>query len=217
MNDPHTHWPQVWPERGSDLQRTMNFSDAVFAIALTLLALEIRVPEIPAGSVATLLPAKLVELLPKFYSFLLSFWIVGLYWLAHHHTLRYISGYDRRLLLINLLFLMWIVVLPFSSSLLGEYANQQIVVIIYALNLALIGLTLSWMWWHAKRDPQLLDTAGVDPREVRYNELGPLGPSLIFGVSIGVSFLSIWAAQYLWLLALFFRPAILWILRRWWA
>jgi uncharacterized membrane protein len=133
MNDPNNHWL----ERGSELERTVFFSDAVFAIAITLLALDIQVPQldiqvphIPAGSEATLLPGALLELWPKFLSFLLSFWVVGPYWLAHHRTFHYISGYDRSLLLINLLFLMWVLLLPFSTSLLGEYGNQQIVVII---------------------------------------------------------------------------------------
>jgi uncharacterized membrane protein len=215
MNNPADHWPRGWPERGSDLKRTASFNDAVFAIAITLLVLEIHVPEIPAGSVATVLPSALVELWPKFSSFLLSFWLVSLYWLAHHRTFHYISGYDRRLLLINLLFLMWIVLLPFSASLLGEYGNQQIVVLIYAVHLALTGLTLSWLWWHAwRRNPDLLDTAGVDPREFRYNELRLIIPPLIFVLSIGVSFLSIGAAPVMWLLTLVTGPVLLRIFGR---
>lgn len=128
---------------------------------------------------------------------------------------HYISGYDRRLLLINLLFLMWIVLLPFSASLLGEYGNQQIVVLIYAVHLALTGLTLSWLWWHAwRRNPDLLDTAGVDPREFRYNELRLIIPPLIFVLSIGVSFLSIGAAPVMWLLTLVTGPVLLRIFGR---
>src|SRR5919202_6822338 len=100
MNGPDNHWL----ERGSELERTVFFSDAVFAIAITLLALEIQVPQIPADSAAALLPGALLSLWPKFFSFLISFWVVGFYWLSHHRTFRYISGYDYSLLLINLLF-----------------------------------------------------------------------------------------------------------------
>ena len=210
MNDPNNHWL----ERGSELERTVFFSDAVFAIAITLLALDIQVPHIPAGSEATLLPGALLGLWPKLFSFLLSFWVVGLYWLAHHRTFHYISGYDRSLLLINLLFLMWVVLLPFSTSLLGEYGDQQIAVIIYAVDVSLIGLSLSWVWWHASRDPRLLDTARVDAREFRYNELQTMAVPLIFVLSIGVSFFSVWATQYFWLLAFFTRPVLLRILCR---
>lgn len=180
-------------ERGTELERLIFFSDAVFAIAITLLALEIQVPQIPSGSEATLLPGALLSLWPKFFSFLISFWVIGFYWLAHHRTFHYINGYDHSLLLINLLFLMWLVLLPFSTSLLGEYGNQQIVEIIYAVHVAVTGLTLSWVWRHASRDPNLMDAARMDPFEFRYNELRALVVPLIFVISIGVSFLSVWA------------------------
>ena len=75
MNDSDKHWL----ERGSELERTVFFSDAVFAIAITLLALEIQVPQIPADSAAALLPSALLSLWPKFFSFLISFWVVGNY------------------------------------------------------------------------------------------------------------------------------------------
>src|SRR5919202_4586773 len=127
MNDSDEHWI----ERGAELERTVFFSDAVFAIAITLLALEIQVPEIPAASEATLLPGALLSLWPKFFSFLISFWVIGFYWLAHHRPFHYIRGYDRRLLLINLLFLMWVALMPFLGSLLGEYGGQQLSVVFY--------------------------------------------------------------------------------------
>ena len=59
--------------------------------------------------------------------------MIGNYWMAHHHTFNYIRGYDRRLLLLNFLFLMWVVLMLFSASLLGEYGDQQISAVLYAL------------------------------------------------------------------------------------
>jgi uncharacterized membrane protein len=109
-------------ERGTDIERIVFFSDAVFAIAITLLALEIRVPDVPDDPAA--LREAFLALGPVFFSFFISFWFVGTYWVAHHRVFHHIGGYDRRLLFINLLFLMWIVLLPFSSSLLGEYGDQ---------------------------------------------------------------------------------------------
>ena len=206
MANPEDHWM----ERGSEIERTVFFSDAVFAIAITLLALEIRVPEIPSGSAASSLPAELLELWPQFLSFLISFWIVGNYWLAHHRIFHYIRAYDRNLLLINLLFLMWIVLLPFSSSLLGEYGDQQIAAIIYALHIVVSGLTLSWLWRYASRDPRLMDTAQLDAREVRYNDLRGIAIPLIFLFSIAVSFFSVWVAEGLWILTFLVRP---WLIR----
>jgi uncharacterized membrane protein len=185
------------------------FSDAVFAIAITLLALEIRVPEVPDDPTA--LREALLTLWPRFFSFLISFWIVGTYWVAHHRVFHYIRGYTRRLLFINLLFLMWIVLLPFSSTLLGEYGDHQMVVIIYAVHVGLAGLTLHWVWWYASRDARLMDMSRTGEREWRYNEMG-LSVPLVFLLSIGVSFVSVTAAECFWFLAFVVRPVLLRIL-----
>lgn len=142
--DPRGHHPEDRRvESGSEIERTVFFSDAVFAIALTLLALEIRPPAVPDDSAE--LRRALLGLWPHFFSFLLSFWVVGTYWMGHHRVFRYVRGYDRRLLSINLLFLMWVVLLPFSSSLLGGYTDQRIVAIIYATHIVLVGLSLYWV------------------------------------------------------------------------
>jgi uncharacterized membrane protein len=87
-------------ERGTDVERAVYFSDAVVAIAITLLALEIRVPDNPTN-----LGDALLELWPRFFSFFISFWFVGTYWVAHHRVFHHVTGYDCRLLYMNLLFL----------------------------------------------------------------------------------------------------------------
>ena len=116
---------QPWSESSIDILRTVSFSDAVFAIAITLLALELEVPQVPESLAAAELPSALLELWPNFYSFLLSYWIIGVYWLARHRMFLQIRAYDRGMLLINLLFLMWIVLMPFSSALIGEYESSS--------------------------------------------------------------------------------------------
>ena len=90
--------------------------------------------------------------------------------------------------------LMWMVLLPFSSSLLGEYGNQWTAVVIYAAHVGHAGLTLSWVWWYVSRDPCLMNMSRMDESELRYNELG-LSVPLVFLVSIGVSFVSVPAAE----------------------
>jgi uncharacterized membrane protein len=102
-------------------------------------------------------------------------------------------GYDRRLLFINLLFLIWIVLLPFSSSLLGEYGDRRAVVILYAAHVGVAGLSLQWVWWYASRYPHLMDRTGMDEREYRYSALG-LSVPLVFLLSIAIAFLSVPAA-----------------------
>ena len=157
-------------ESGTEIERTVYFSDAVFAI--TLLALNLKVPEIPVGSIATELPGRLLELWPKFLSFAISFLIVGNYWMVHHRTFRYIRGYDHRLLLLNLWFLMWVALIPFSASLLGNYFGQQIPVIIYASHMIVAGLFLSWLWWYAQSGSRLI-APDIDPRWYGTTTCGP--------------------------------------------
>ena len=188
-----------WTESGTDIERTVFFSDAVFAIAITLLALELRVPQIPESTAASELPDALLELWPNVFSFLISFWVIGYYWLAHHRIFHQVRAYDRRLLLINLLFLMWIVLMPFSSALIGEYESQQLPVIIYAVHNIFTSLTLTWLWRHASKDGRLVETS-LDPRLVRFANFRALLIPSVFLLSIGLSFISVDVARLSWLL-----------------
>ncbi len=99
----------------------------MFAITLTLLVLNIEVPEIPENLVAEDLPGELLDLWPKFLSYVLSLAVIGFYWRAHHSTLGLIRDHDWMLVLAKLLFLMRVAFLPFPTALLGEYGDQQLV------------------------------------------------------------------------------------------
>ncbi len=188
-----------WTDSGTDIQRTVSFSDAVIAIAITLLALDLKVPQVPESSAAAELPRALLEIWPNLFSFVLSFWIIGSYWLAHHRISRLVGAYDRRMQLINLLFLMWIVLMPFSTALVGEYEHQQLPVVIYAVHNILTSLTLTWLWQHAIRDSRLVE-ANLDPSLVRYSNFRSLVVQGVFLLSIGISFVSVDAARLSWVL-----------------
>ena len=185
---------------GTDTGRTISFSDAVIAIAITLLALDLKVPQVPESSAAAELPRALLELWPNLFSFALSFWIIGSYWLAHRRTSELVGAYDQRMQLVNLLFLMWIVLMPFSSALIAEYEHQQLPVIIYAVHNMLTSLTLTWLWRHAARDSSLLVEANLDPRVVRHSTLRGLIVQGVFLLSIGISFVSVDVARLSWVL-----------------
>lgn len=152
-----------WEERGREMERIVYFSDAVFAIAITLLVLQIRVP---AGLSPTELTAALIEIWPKYLSYLISFTVIGSFWRAHHRIFRHIRAYDVRLIYLNLLFLMCVAFLPFSASLIAEYGSQPVAFEIYASNVAATGLFLGGTWWHVTRDVCL--TGGdLDPGLIR--------------------------------------------------
>jgi uncharacterized membrane protein len=192
-----------WIESGSDVERLVFFSDAVFAIAITLFALEIRLPEMHDPTTRELAEA-LIDLLPQFYGFAISFWIIGVYWLAHHRIFHYIRAYDRRLLVINLLLLMWIVLMPFSASLLGGYGSHQLAEIVYFSHMILTSLSMALLWWYANSDRKLVDP-DIDPVVIRYNYARILSLPVVFVLAIGISFFST-AAGYSVLLLFFVRP-----------
>jgi uncharacterized membrane protein len=184
---------------GTDAGRTISFSDAVIAIAITLLALDLKVPQVSESSASADLPRALLELWPNLFSFILSFWIIGSYWLAHRRISQLVGAYDRRMVLINLLFLMWIVLMPFSTALVGEYEHQQLPVVIYAVHNILTSLTLTWLWRHAIRDGRLVE-ANLDPSLVRHSNVRSLVVQGVFLLSIGISFISVDAARLSWVL-----------------
>jgi uncharacterized membrane protein len=189
------------PEAGRDRDRIVNLSDGVFAIAITLLILDIRVPDIPENLVASELPKELLSLWPKYLGYFLSFVGISSFWLIHHSIFRPIRAYDRVLLYLNFLFLMLVAFVPFPTSLLGEYGNHQLPVAIYAATLAVGRLLLTALHWYSTRNDRLLDEP-QDPATVRFFLIRGLTIPAIFLLSIAVSFVSVSAAIWTWLIML---------------
>jgi uncharacterized membrane protein len=187
------------PEAGRELDRIVFFSDAVFAIAITILVLDIRIPDIPEGRVATELPAQILGLGPKYVSYVISFLVLAVYWQAHHRIFKPITGYDRTLVWLNFLFLMAVAFLPFPTSLLGEYSREQVSVVIYAANAAVASLLLVAISWYATSGHRLV-APDLDDEAERIQRLQGLAVPVVFLLSIGVSFFSPMAAMYSWLL-----------------
>jgi uncharacterized membrane protein len=197
------------PEAGRDLDRIVNFSEAVFAIAITILVLDIRVPD---GLSPTEVPAQVLGLAPKYLSYVISFLVLAIYWQAHHRVFRPIRGYDGTLVWLNFLFLMAIAFLPFPTSLLGEYGREQVSVVIYAANAALASLLLVSISWYATSEHRLVAPDSVDDEAERKQRVQGLAVPVVFVLSIGISFFSPRAAMYSWLLLSVTDP----IIRRVW-
>ena len=164
--------------------RITAFSDGVFSIAITLLVLNLHVPTVPG---------KLLDQLrtqwPSLLSYLLSFVIVGIYWVAHHNMFHYIKRSDRPFLWINILLLMCVAFIPFPAGLLGQYSGQRISLITYASSLILTNLMLSLLWWYATSNHRLVDQ-DIDPHFVRTVNRRNMTSPVVYLVSIGLSFLS---------------------------
>lgn len=108
------------------LERLVFFSDAVFAIAITLLVIEIHVPEIPYRSPASAYWEALAQLAPSFVSFAISFGVIGMFWIGHHRAFSLAGRYDPRVLGWNLLLLGLIAFMPFVTALVGRYYGASV-------------------------------------------------------------------------------------------
>ncbi len=134
-----------------DLGRLAALSDGLFAIAMTLIVLEIRVPDIgPIQTDRQLLEA-LGELGPRFVTYLLSFLTLGLFWVGQQTQLNHLARGDRNLTWIFLAFLAAVAVMPFSTSLLAEFIELRVALVAYWANIFIIGLILYGSWTYAGR------------------------------------------------------------------
>ncbi|MDN5916573.1 MAG: DUF1211 domain-containing protein [Pseudonocardia sp.] len=177
------------------LDRLMMFSDGVFAIAITLLVLPLTDAEIPGDRVGEALG----ELWPRIFTFALSFVVIGRYWIVHHRVFRRIVRSDSRLLVLNLLYLFFIVFLPFPTSVLGEQGDEAVAVVLYAGNLIAVGLASTLLWAYASSG-QRLTSDDVTPRVARASLAAGVAPTLALVPSIPLAFLAPDWAMYSWLL-----------------
>lgn len=193
--------PHVYEDKVG-LERIMFFSDAVMAIAITLLALEIR---LPGEGVANLNDSELLHallgIMNQYLGYIVSFLVIGMYWISHHNNFRLINRYDRHLMTINLLFLLVVAFIPFPTRILSENGNT-VSTIFYAANLAAVGLLAYWMLSYAAGGHRLLDP-GVRKATIRHLQRINLLSSAIFLLSIGLAFLDNGLARLSWLLILF--------------
>ncbi|MFM9149484.1 MAG: TMEM175 family protein, partial [Solirubrobacterales bacterium] len=164
-------------ERGKDLSRVGSFSDGVFAIAITLLVLQLEVPA-GIGNTAELWRG-LGDQAPDLISFAISFAVIGRFWYLHHRFMQMVREFDPRLIALNLLYLAMVVLIPFTSEILGQYGlDIPMVVIIYIGNVALVTLVASLMYRRAYTE-QL-----VHPEYLNLTEVGTKAVLVTAGILI---------------------------------
>jgi uncharacterized membrane protein len=188
-------------EDANAVERTVHFSDAVVAIAITLLTLELRLPEgLAPGEVA----GHLLDTLSGHFAFLVSFWVIASYWISHHRIFNRIGAHDGALLRINFVFLMWVVLLPFSTSMVVEYGGSRLIWDVYVSHLLLISITLSWLWRYASKDGRLIKpNADLDTlRRFGVEGMQVWGERTVLVLTIVISFFSVDYAQWFLLLLL---------------
>jgi len=174
-------------------------SDGVFAIAITLLVFNIKVPDLPRDAAARELPRAVYALWPSLLSYVLSFMMIGVYWVAHHNIFHLVRRSNRLLLWANLLFLMCVAFVPFPAALLGRYPDQRVATIIYGATLIATGLSLELLWWYVASGGRML-AAPLHRRVIGQAAFKILTIPVISVASIGLSFASARASVTLYLL-----------------
>jgi uncharacterized membrane protein len=137
------------------LERIILFSDAVFAIAITLLIIEIKIPHFEEHPTQQQLSSALLHKLPEFIGFIISFAVIGQFWTNHHRLFGYIKDYTPGLMWLNLLMLFWVVLMPFSTYLNMEFGNLDITWFWYCINLTCIAFSLYLLWKYVGRHKHL--------------------------------------------------------------
>jgi len=162
------------------------FSDGVIAIIVTLLVLEIKIPEFENHTLAGFL-AVMKPLVPKLIGFAFSFFTVAIFWVNHHNFFHRIKHATWRLLWHNNLLLFFLSVVPFTTGFVGDYPFDRFVVAMYAFNLFLAGIAFSLMWHYALVRSNLSDEkTSLAERKKEYMQMGVYGIAL-YGVAVIVA------------------------------
>jgi uncharacterized membrane protein len=180
--------------------RLETFSDGVIAISITLTVLSI---DVPTGVPEARVGSAILDLIPDVGNYLLSFVVIGAFWMSHHFALDRIERVDRRIILTNLLFLAAISLVPLVTTLLNEYSVTASV-ITYAGVMTVAALSELAIWLHAERSGLVAEAVGEEERAERLSRLWTV--TGVFALSIPVAFLSILVAQLMWLLVFLSVP-----------
>ncbi len=191
------------------IERVVFLSDGLFAIALTILVIDLRLPDLPVSAGTSELSSAIGELAPKVFAYALSFAIISLYWVAHLRRFKLIGRADTGLAYLNLLLLAFIALIPFPTSLIGEHGDLPVVVVIYAGTLSAAGIAGFLCWVYALRAQLVAPDAPGDA--VRSGAArGLAAPIVLLGSLLLLPVASTYLVELTWLLIL----PVQWILSK---
>lgn len=168
------------------LERLILFTDAVFAIAITLLVIELKVPELEHRTEHEALNGFL-RLMPKLIGFFISFFIIAIYWVAHHRIFRFVRHLDTRLIWLNMVFLLCIVLMPFTTAYQSEYGMLRTPWIIYSINIIATGLMQARLQSYLRHPAHGVVLEHERPHP-DLDMMRPLTSPIVFAFSIALSF-----------------------------
>ncbi len=179
------------------LEHVISFSDAVFAFAITFMALSVDIPDLPIELTQSELLDKLYDLYPQFESYIISFAVIAIFWVSYHQVFNHIKGSHITIVYLNLLFLLLITLLSLSTSLVINYGTYQIPHIIYCSLVIMTSLLLALIWWYATKNKYL--DKNLHPLFIKGVMANLMSIPIIFTISIIISFVNLDIAQYFWL------------------
>jgi uncharacterized membrane protein len=183
------------------LERLVFFPDAVFAIAITLLAIDIRLPALDGPVSNDAVVGAIRGLAPDLFAFTISFVVIAVFWVGHYRTFRWVARIDGGLIAVDMVFLFIIASLPFPTSVVARYGDLPAGAILYALFVVAGGLVAALLWVYPMRIAGL-GVASVTPDIVRRVTWRTLVVPAVFAASIPVALVDPTAAELVWVLAL---------------
>ena len=180
------------------LEHVVSFGDAIFAFSITFMAVLIEIPNLPANlSQSEVIQSLVEDLGPRFAIYVISFFVIALYWISYHQIFNHIEGSHGVIVWLNLVFLFFITIIPFAVNLQVDYGFYQVIFILYALVLTFGGLTLTLIWLHARKN-RLIDNT-VSHIEIQNVLLESILLPSVFVISILISIVDLQIAYYFWM------------------
>ena len=184
-------------QRQLRLDHVISFADAIFAFSITFMAISIDIPNLTQNLTQTQVIDKLLQSVPEFEIYILSFFVIALYWISYHQIFNNIVGSHLTTTWLTLVFLFFITLIPLATNVEVGF-GYQVVFALYALVLAVAGALLTITWLHATKN-KLIDQ-NLTQREIQSISVEAILPAVVYFLSILVSFVNLQAAYYFWIL-----------------
>jgi len=197
----YAHWEDaLMPEKSSanprfvlTTRRIEALADGIFAIAMTLLVLTLTLPDMTQTKIG--LSQLLAAQWPKFFNYALSFLLLAIFWIVHHQQFHVIHRTDRLHVWINIGILMFVVLMPFSTDIVGDYSDQTLAELVFSANLMILGLLFLLNWWYACRNHRLVDpdlSRETIARGIRRSSITPVVAAISMVLSVFVPGWGLW-------------------------
>ncbi len=174
------------PEQGLSVHRSEALTDGIYAVAMTLLVIELKLPDHALIHSAQEVNAALLGLLPKVVAWCISFFVLAIFWFGHHRTFSHVRRADGRLIALNIGQLAFVSLMPFSCALVGEHGREFASQLVYSLNMSGLAVMALLTSRHIRRHPERALMAMPEP-SYRGVQIRLYGLILISAVAVGIN------------------------------